>query len=102
MTTYLYVGFGDFVPGVPARDLTQEEWDALSDEARAVAEALYQKSEVSSQTSEAEAEGEEQAGGGDGREDAGAVDDDSAGAVDGGEGHRGVRRPRRGEAEGTT
>lgn len=102
MTTYRYVGGGDYAPGVPARDLTTEEWAALSDEARAVAEALYQKSEVSSQTSEAEAEGEEQAGGGDGREDAGAVDDDPAGAADGGTGHRGVRGRRRGEAEGTT
>ena len=89
MTTYLYVGFGDFAPGVPARDLSAEEWAALGDEARALAVPLYQAID----SGEAVA---------DGREDAGVVDDDSAGLTDGGAGHRGVRGRRRGEAEGTT
>lgn len=87
MTTYLYVGFGDFVPGVPARDLSAEEWDALSDEARAMAAPLYQAPTP-------------EEGAGDGRADAGAVDDDSAGTSHGGSRNRGLSRHRRGEAEG--
>lgn len=84
MTTYRYVGDGDYAPGVPARDMTVEEWEACPVELREWAAdlGLYEVQ--------------------DGREDAGAVDDDPAGAADGGTGHRGVRGRRRGEAEGTT
>lgn len=118
MTTYLYVGFGDFVPGVPARDLSAEEWNAVPEAWREVAESLYQAVEREAQEArtrthslrsgqaladergqEEEATTEEAE---DGREDAGVVDDDPAGAADGGAGHRGVRGRRRGEAEGTT
>lgn len=28
----LYMGDGDYVQGIPARDLTLEEWEAISDE----------------------------------------------------------------------
>ena len=31
----IYVGAGGYVDGVPACDLTQDEWDALSDEMKA-------------------------------------------------------------------
>lgn len=41
-TAMRYVGAGDFVSGVPTRDLTAAEWAQLSDEQRACAAALYE------------------------------------------------------------
>ena len=35
-----YVGGGDFVPGVPMRDMTLAEWEAVSEELRALVLAL--------------------------------------------------------------
>ena len=92
----LYIGFGRFLDGVPARDLTAGEWAALPDEARALAVALdlYQVVSEEPEASE-EAEGEQ-----DGREDAGVVGDDTPGAADDGVGHRGVPGRRGRKAEG--
>ena len=86
----LYIGFGRFLDGVPARDLTADEWAALPEAARALAVALDLYQVV-----RAETEGEQ-----DGREDAGVVDDDSPGAAHGGSGSGGVRRHRRGQTQG--
>ena len=36
-----YVGDGAFVNGVPARDLSADEWGALTDEQREAAKNLY-------------------------------------------------------------
>ena len=43
--TYRYIGNGAYLVGVPARDLTVDEWAALDDETRATALALklYEK-----------------------------------------------------------
>lgn len=89
----LYIGFGGFLPGVPARDLTAEEWLGLPDETRELALALdlYQ---VDRGQEKAGAEGSEMEGGADGREDEGVVDDGATGAADGGARHRGVSRRR--------
>lgn len=40
---YEYVGEGAYVPGVPARDLTEEEWKALSADQRRAAKGLYRR-----------------------------------------------------------
>ena len=37
MTKALYVGQGEFIPGVPARDLTEDEWLALDGDTQALA-----------------------------------------------------------------
>ncbi len=39
--THIYEGNGEYVPGVPARDLTDDEWLALTDEQKAQAKDLY-------------------------------------------------------------
>lgn len=77
-----YVMPGTFVPGLPSRDMTVEEWEACPVELRewAVSLGLYEVQ--------------------DGREDAGVVDVDPESAAAGGESHRSVSRSRRGEAEG--
>ena len=36
-----YVGEGEFVIGVPARDLSADEWSALTDDQREAAKNLY-------------------------------------------------------------
>lgn len=43
MRIFAYVGAGAFIHGVPARDLTGEEWDALDIETQrvALARSLY-------------------------------------------------------------
>ena len=41
--TYKYTGAGAYVLGIPARDLTEEEWAALTDEQRARAADLYKQ-----------------------------------------------------------
>ena len=41
--TYVYDGNGVYVLGVPARDLTDDEWAALTDEQKKQAKALYRK-----------------------------------------------------------
>lgn len=38
-TAYRYRGNGDSLPGVPARDLTKDEFDALSDEQKELVRA---------------------------------------------------------------
>lgn len=38
-----YIGWPALIPGVPARDLTDEEWDALTDDQRSDAERFYEK-----------------------------------------------------------
>lgn len=38
--TVRYTGAGDYLPGVPARDLTAEEWAALGADTQALALAL--------------------------------------------------------------
>lgn len=100
----LYIGFGAFLPGVPARDLSAAEWAALDEETRELALALdlYQevRDEGSGVRGQEEAEVAEAEGVTDGREDAAVVDDDPPGAADGGESHRAVRRYRRGQAQG--
>ena len=35
-TAYRYTGAGEFLPGIPARDLTEDDVAALSDEQRAL------------------------------------------------------------------
>lgn len=35
-----YIGGGDFLHGVPARDLTRAEWDAIDTDTQALALAL--------------------------------------------------------------
>jgi hypothetical protein len=40
---YKYIGEGAYWPGVPMRDLTDEEWEALSGDAKRHAKTLYQK-----------------------------------------------------------
>ena len=40
-TNMRYTGRGDFIPGVPARDLTAAEWLALDPDLRSQAEKLY-------------------------------------------------------------
>ena len=49
MTTYRYVGDGDYAPGVPARDMTVEEWEACPVELREWAAdlGLYEVQDVS-------------------------------------------------------
>lgn len=86
----LYIGFGRFLDGVPARDLTADEWAALPEAARALAVALDLYQVV-----RAETEGEQ-----DGREDEAVVGDDTPGAADDGVGHRGVSGRRGRKAEG--
>lgn len=39
--SHKYVGNGKYIPGVPARDLTTEEWKAIPAQWRALAERLY-------------------------------------------------------------
>lgn len=41
--SHKYVGKGQYIPGVPARDLTAEEWQAIPALWRALAEKLYRK-----------------------------------------------------------
>jgi len=41
--TYVYAGNGAYVPGIPQRDLTDDEWAALTDEQKAQAKPLYRK-----------------------------------------------------------
>ena len=43
---YKYVGKSEYIPGVPARDLTKEEWAAIPDSWRKLAGRLYQVVEV--------------------------------------------------------
>lgn len=83
----LYIGFGAFLPGVPARDMTAEEWAALPQEQQELAVALDLYQVVT--------EGEQ-----DGREDAAVVGDDTPGAADDGVGHRGVPGRRGRKAQG--
>ena len=42
---YEYVGNGQYIPGVPMRDLTDEEWKAILSQWRVLAERLYRKVE---------------------------------------------------------
>lgn len=44
-TAYKYVGDGTYLPGVPARDLSKDEFDALSDEQKETLKqsGLYKK-----------------------------------------------------------
>ena len=39
---YRYTGAGRYALGVPARDLSDDEWNAISDADQAVAAALYE------------------------------------------------------------
>ena len=41
--THIYQGDGTYVLGVPARDLTDDEWNALTDEQKKQAKPLYRK-----------------------------------------------------------
>ena len=45
-----YLGEGNFVPGVPARDLSRDEWDALTDEQRAACRGLYSTQRTQTKT----------------------------------------------------
>ena len=46
MSDYKFVGGKRYIPGVPARDLTEEEWKAIPAQWRALAERLYRKAKV--------------------------------------------------------
>lgn len=37
-----YIGKGAYLGGVPMRDLSEDEWDALTPEQQAAAQPLYQ------------------------------------------------------------
>lgn len=84
-----YIGFGAFWPGVPARDMTADEWAALTEDTRArVLEMnLYQV-----------VDGGADDGQGVLAEDAGRVD---AGSTDGGVGAVPVRRRGRASVRGS-
>ncbi len=62
---YVYIGGGRWAHGVPARDLSQDEWDALPAELQAVAveQGLY-RSEPGAEVSGQEENGQQQAVGG--------------------------------------
>ena len=84
----LYIGFGAFLDGVPARDMTADEWAALPETARGQAVALDLYQVVTEE------------GGTNGRADAPVVGDDTPGAADDGVGHRGVSGRRGRKTEG--
>jgi hypothetical protein len=44
--THVFIGGDQWVAGVPARDLTDEEWDALTDDQQAQAQPLYREQEA--------------------------------------------------------
>ena len=54
--TYKYTGAGDYLEGVPARDLTQDEWDRLPADLKetAVQLGLYEAPKKGLSTPEAE------------------------------------------------
>ena len=41
MAKYKFIGEGEHIPGVPARDLTQKEFDAIPEKYQGLAEKLY-------------------------------------------------------------
>ena len=79
---YLYIGLGAFLPGVPARDLGADEWEALAEEQRALALDLdlYQPIED----------------GADGRAEAGFLGRDAGELAATGDGGEGIPRARHG------
>lgn len=52
----VYVGGGNYTDGVPARDLKREEWEALSEELRALALSLNLYEQVTAETAAKEGE----------------------------------------------
>jgi len=45
MAKYKYIGNGHYIEGVPAGDLTEEEYEAIPEKFKGLAEKLYQAAE---------------------------------------------------------
>lgn len=43
---YVYTSLTRYVPGIPARDLSEAEWKALTANQRKVAKNIYKRTEV--------------------------------------------------------
>lgn len=50
MAKYKYIGKGHYIEGVPARDLTEEEYEAIPEKFKGLAEKLYKAEEPKSKS----------------------------------------------------